>query len=74
LVVSAQDLAPNAVATASGMLMGFTWGTAGVAYIGFGAIQQAIGLVPAMAAAFAFLIPAAALAGTVLYRYRERLS
>jgi FSR family fosmidomycin resistance protein-like MFS transporter len=72
--VSAQDLAPNAVATASGMLMGFTWGTAGVAYIGFGAIQQAIGLVPAMAAAFAFLIPAAALAGAVLHRYRERLS
>jgi FSR family fosmidomycin resistance protein-like MFS transporter len=74
LVVSAQDLAPHAVATASGMLMGFTWGTAGVAYIGFGAIQQAIGLVPAMAAAFAFLIPAAVLAGTVLHRYREQLS
>jgi FSR family fosmidomycin resistance protein-like MFS transporter len=73
LVVSAQDLAPHAVATASGMLMGFTWGVAGVAYVGFGALQQAVGLVPAMSLAFAFLLPSAALAAWVLRRERSAL-
>jgi FSR family fosmidomycin resistance protein-like MFS transporter len=68
LVVSAQDLAPHAVATASGMLMGFTWGVAGVLYIGFGSLQEMIGLVPAISAGFAFLLPAALLAWTVLKR------
>ena len=72
LVVSAQDLAPHAVGTASGMLMGFTWGIAGVAYIGFGAVQAWLGLAPALIASFAFLWPAAAVAGVVLLRHRER--
>ena len=66
LVVSAQDLAPHALATASGMLMGFTWGTAGVLYIGFGALQQSIGLTQAMSLSYFFLIPAAVLALYVL--------
>ncbi len=61
LVVSAQDLAPDAVATASGMLMGFTWGVAGVAYVGFGALQQAVGIAPALASSFLFLVPAVAM-------------
>lgn len=68
LVVSAQDLAPHAVATASGMLMGFTWGVAGVAYIGFGALQQAVGLTPALIGAYAFLLPSAAIAAWILRR------
>jgi MFS transporter, FSR family, fosmidomycin resistance protein len=74
LVVSAQDLAPHAVGSASGMLMGFTWGIAGVAYVGFGALQAWLGLAPALVASFAFLWPAAALAGTVLVRHRARWS
>lgn len=74
LVVSAQDLAPHAVATASGMLMGFTWGVAGVAYIGFGALQQAVGLTPALLGAYAFLLPSAVIAAYVLHRNRARLS
>ncbi len=74
LVVSAQDMAPNNVGSASGMLMGFTWGMAGVAYLGFGALQQAIGITPALLASFLFLIPAAALAARVLLRHRARLS
>lgn len=73
LVVSAQDLAPGAVATASGMLMGFTWGIAGVMYIGFGALQEWIGITPALAASFLFLAPAALLAFVVLRRHREAL-
>ena len=74
MVVSAQDLAPNAVATASGMLMGFTWGTAGVLYIFFGALQEAIGIVPALVGSFAFLIPAALLAYRVLKRNAAALT
>jgi len=72
LIVSAQDLAPHAVGTASGMQMGFTWGIAGVAYIGFGALQTAIGIAPALLASFALLWPAALVAGTVLHRERQR--
>lgn len=74
LVVSAQDMAPHAVGTASGMLMGLTWGTAGVLYIGFGAVQELVGLVPALVASFAFLIPAAWLAGRVMLRHRAAWS
>lgn len=74
LVVSAQELAPHAVATASGMLMGFTWGTAGVLYIGFGALQQAIGLETALFLSFAFLLPAAFLTRRVLKRNAAALS
>lgn len=74
LLVSAQDLAPHSVATASGMLMGFTWGVAGVLYIGFGVIQQWVGLVPALAVSFGFLVPAALLALLVLRSNRTALS
>lgn len=74
LVVSAQDLAPHAVATASGMLMGFTWGVAGVLYIGFGALQEAIGIGPALGGSFLFLVPAAVLAAVVLRRNASALT
>src|SRR5690606_22001329 len=74
LVLSAQDLAPNDVAAASGLLMGFTWGTAGVVYIAFGALQEAIGIGPAVALGFAFLLPAAALVTYVFKRNRAALA
>lgn len=74
LVITAQDLAPDDVAAASGLLMGFTWGTAGVVYIGFGALQEAVGIGPALAVGFAFLLPAAALVTYVFRRNRETLS
>lgn len=73
MVVSAQELAPHAVATASGMLMGLTWGTAGVAYVGFGALQELIGLQASLLLSFLFLWPAAALAYAVLRRHRAAL-
>ncbi len=68
LVVTAQDLAPGQVASASGLLMGFTWGTAGVVYIGFGALQEVIGIGPAIAIGFLFLLPATAL---IVYVFRR---
>lgn len=74
LVLSAQDLSPKAIASASGMLMGFTWGTAGVLYIGMGALQQAIGITGALTLSFFFLLPAAALALAVLSRQRSSRS
>lgn len=73
LVISAQDLAPHAVATASGMLMGFTWGIAGVLYIGFGALQEAIGLTAAMSLSYFFLIPAGILSLLVLSKNRSSI-
>jgi MFS transporter, FSR family, fosmidomycin resistance protein len=73
MIVAAQDLAPHAVGAASGLLMGFTWGVAGVLYIGIGALQEAIGVAPAMALAFLCLLPAALLAYLVLRRYRSAI-
>lgn len=74
MVVSAQDLAPNAVSTASGMLMGLTWGTAGLVYILVGRLQETVGMGPAMATAFLTLVPGALLALQVLRRNSAVLS
>ncbi|MEX2543009.1 MAG: MFS transporter [Trueperaceae bacterium] len=74
MVVSAQDLAPNAMGTASGMLMGLTWGTAGLIYILIGSLQEAIGVGPAMALAFSTLVPGAFLALRVLRGNVEALT
>jgi FSR family fosmidomycin resistance protein-like MFS transporter len=73
LLVSAQDLAPHAVGTASGMLMGFSTGTAGVLYVGVGRLQESIGLSSAMGLSYLALIPGALVAFTVLSRYRLAL-
>lgn len=71
LIVSAQDLAPDAEATASGMLMGLTVGAAGVLYAGIGQLQEVVGLTPAMGVSYLTLIPGAALAHAVLARHRS---
>lgn len=70
LVISAQDLAPNAVGAASGMLMGLTWGMAGIIYIGIGALQERIGIQPSLYVAFSFLLLASLLAFAI---FRTRL-
>lgn len=71
LIVSAQDLAPHAVATASGMVMGLTVGVAGVLYVVVGRLQEIIGLTPAMGLSYLTLLPAALVAFAVLTRYRS---
>ena len=73
MVVAAQDLAPHAVGTASGMMMGLTWGTAGLIYILIGALQETLGISVAMALAFVTLVPGALLASSVLRRNRRQL-
>ena len=72
MVVAAQDLAPHAVGTASGMLMGFTWGSAGVLYILNGWVQQHFGLTVAMQLSYLSLIPGAVLAFWVLRKNRQQ--
>lgn len=74
MVVSAQDLAPDAVGAASGMLMGFTWGVAGLLYIAIGALQEWIGIGPAMAISYLSLLPGALIAYLVLERHRTVLA
>ena len=68
LILAAQDRAEEAVAAASGMLMGFTHGIAGIAFLGIGLLADAAGLRVALVAGFAALIPAAALSAHVLTR------
>ncbi len=74
MVVAAQDMAPHAVATASGMMMGLTWGTAGVLYLGVGAVQGAIGMNAAMALSVLPLLPGALIAYRVLSRRNANLT
>jgi FSR family fosmidomycin resistance protein-like MFS transporter len=52
LIVSAQDHAPKAAATAAGMLMGFSAGVAGLVYVGIGRLQESLGLTPAIMVAY----------------------
>jgi MFS transporter, FSR family, fosmidomycin resistance protein len=73
MIVAAQDLAPQAVGSATGLMMGFTWGMAGVLYIGIGALQEAMGVAPAMAISFLSLLPAAFLAYGVIGRHRAAI-
>jgi MFS transporter, FSR family, fosmidomycin resistance protein len=74
MVVAAQNLAPHAVGTASGMMMGFTWGSAGVLYILNGWVQELVGLTAAMQLSFLSLIPGALLAFWVLRRNRRSVA
>jgi FSR family fosmidomycin resistance protein-like MFS transporter len=66
MVVSAQDMAPHAIATVSGMMMGLTWGTAGALYLVIGVLQGAIGMNAAMAISVLPLLPGALIAYRVL--------
>lgn len=68
LILTAQDLAPGSIATASGMLMGLATGVAGMLYLGVGALQELVGLTTAITVAYLGLVPAAAVAHVVLSR------
>lgn len=52
LIVSAQDLSPKNAAAASGMLMGFSGGVAGLIYVGVGKLQEMVGLTAAMSVGY----------------------
>ena len=65
LMVAAQDRSNGAAAAAAG-LMGFASGTAGIAFIAIGALMDAAGLTAGLVVGFAFLAPAAFIAGRAL--------
>lgn len=71
-MVAAQDRAGTAVASASG-LIGFAVGTAGVAFIGIGALADVAGLEVALPVGFAAVLPAAAIAARALDRTPTRV-
>lgn len=62
LIVAAQALAPHAPTAAAGLIIGIGSGIAGLLYVGSGALQSIIGLVPTMRLNILLLIPAALLA------------
>lgn len=70
LIVSAQDLSPKNAATASGMLMGFSAGVAGLIYVGIGRLQEGMGLVPAMSVGYLALI-AAGVSAFIAFKSRQ---
>ena len=57
-VVAAQEYAPGKTATTSAIMMGFSWGTAGVLYILFAQLANLTTPVIAMLATVALLLPA----------------
>lgn len=57
-VVMAQEHEPTQMATVSGLLMGFTWGFAGLLYGVVGPIIERAGVIPSLAALGVLLIPA----------------
>ena len=57
-VVAAQEYAPGKTATTSAIMMGFSWGTAGVLYIFFAQLANITTPIIAMLATVALLLPA----------------
>jgi len=57
-VVMAQEHEPRQIATVSGLLMGFTWGFAGLLYGIIGPLIERVGVIPMLAALGLLLIPA----------------
>jgi MFS transporter, FSR family, fosmidomycin resistance protein len=57
-VVMAQEHEPTQIATVSGLLMGFTWGFAGLFYGVIGPLVERFGVIPTMTALGLLLIPA----------------
>lgn len=57
-VVAAQEYAPGHNATASALMMGFSWGTAGVIYIVFAGLAKATSPTVAMLVTVVMLVPA----------------
>lgn len=66
LIIIAQEFAPGAPATASGMILGLGSALAGAAYIALGRIQEAVGLEVGILIGFGMVIPAALIALVVL--------
>lgn len=64
-VAMAQELEPGQTATVSGLLMGFTWGFAGLFYAPIGHLIEVFGVMPVLLVLGVLLLPAWALARSV---------
>ena len=64
-VALAQELEPQQTATVSGLLMGFTWGFAGLFYAPIGHLIEAHGVIPVLLALGGLILPAWFLARSV---------
>lgn len=64
-VALAQELEPTQTATVSGLLMGFTWGFAGLFYAPIGHLIERFGVMPVLLALGVLLVPAWGLAQRV---------
>jgi MFS transporter, FSR family, fosmidomycin resistance protein len=71
LIIIAQEFAPGAPATASGMILGMGSALAGLGYIALGRIQEAVGIETGILVGFSMVIPAALIALIVLRRESE---
>lgn len=60
-VAMAQDYEPTQIATVSGLLMGFTWGFAGLLYGIIGPLVEYFGVIPTLAVLGVLLLPATSL-------------
>jgi MFS transporter, FSR family, fosmidomycin resistance protein len=70
-VVIAQDLAPDAPASAAGMVLGVSAALAGALYVALGWLQELVGLSAGLAIGFALASPAALIVLAVLRRHPE---
>ncbi|MDQ3889831.1 MAG: MFS transporter [Actinomycetota bacterium] len=68
LIIIAQEFAPGAPATASGMILGLGSALAGAAYVALGRVQETFGLEVGILIGFGMVTPAALLALVVLLR------
>ena len=71
LIIIAQEFAPGAPATASGMILGLGSALAGAAYVALGRVQETVGLEVGVLIGFTMVIPAALIALAVLLRDPE---
>ncbi|MCS6867594.1 MAG: MFS transporter [Thermus sp.] len=71
-VAMAQELEPTQTATVSGLLMGFTWGFAGLFYAPIGHLIEALGVMPVLLALGVLILPAWALARAVREPWARR--
>ena len=62
LVVAAQQAVPQNPAAAAGIVMGVGFAAAGLMYVPIGALQDLVGLAPALTVTFLLLLPGAAIA------------
>jgi FSR family fosmidomycin resistance protein-like MFS transporter len=71
VIARAQELSPGAESAVAGLLLGTTWGVAGLVYAGFGAAQSLLGVEGTLTIVSLLVLPAAHLAALTLRNVAE---